>query len=572
MAFVAITTAESDAKSPIDDLILAKIKDNFDDLNARVVVAGAAPLNIEVIGKLSFLNTYPQKRSHGMTVLSKEFTPSVCRYSLKKSGTGGTLTFDLRKVTSPKTPITGIDYQYSGATTSIAKAGSSLNTQSIARATTQIATQSITHAKAAKNIQSIISLGAVLDLGTNVFQINLSAAIDSDTSIGDPIVIAGATSGGNNGTFTITDKNRAGGNNICVENASGVAQTGAVGTAQEKIMSYNFVNPVSTLFGTGHYHIFAAHTGAANDGTLLVFKINQSGNNIWVKNSAGVAQGGIAGTVDTSYWTFALSSAASSTDYVAGEAAVTAAHSSAGNNSATGLLIILVNSGGNNLILYNTAGVVQGGVAGTINTNRWVYAMPTDPSTQVTAGDTFNFLAHTNSANNGVFTIKEVNRSGANNLVIYNISGVAQGGAVGAAFSVKKLVKFSTNQSANYTVLSFIEMAALVDSTYNANDTIVPFQVLEINRGGGANYNLVIESTSGASQASPAGYIKTEMKSLFTSAPIISADLTSLEPNQNQSSSATNLVATAVPANTPILLFITNAMTGDPQDLSVSLL
>jgi hypothetical protein len=566
MAYVSIAATDVDAKSPIDDSLMELIKANEDDLDSRITTAGAKHVIFELQGKLSFINTH--KRSVAMGFINEAFQPSLCRFMLKKSGSSA-LGFDLRKHTSPGTPITEIAHQYSAATSSISRKGSALNTQSIARFVAQISTQSITHAKAAQNVSSIILLGYVDSLGSNMVQYNLDAAISADTAVGDSIVFASCTTGANNGTFTIVEIGRAGGNNVVISNASGVAQTGAAGTAQEKIMSYNYTNPVSsTGFTAGYSHDFASHTSAANDGDLLVYAINQSGNNIWVKNASGVTQGGVAGTADTNFWQFNLSGAASSTDYIVSESVTTASHTSANNDSGA-LTIIAVNSGGNNLILYNTAGVTQGGVAGTINTNRWVYNLPTDPTTQVTAGDTMFMSGHTSALNDGTFTIKETS---ASTVVVFNASGLAQGGAAGNVYTTKKLVKFSSDQSAVYTTDSYIEMQNCVSSEYNLDAAQAPFRVLQVNRGGGANYNVVVDLAAATSQASPAGYVQHEMKSIFSSAPSLAASLTGLEPNLDIVGSSTSFVAATISAQVPVMLYITSYPSGDPRDLTVTLL
>lgn len=565
MSFESINSDDVDAKSPVDDSLMGLIKTDLDDLDARVVTSGAKHVIFEVHGKLSFITT--KKRSIALGFVNEEFQPSLCRYMLKKSGSAA-LTFDLRRHTSPKTPITEIAHQYTAATSSISRKGSALNTQSIARFVAQISTQSISYAKSALNVSSIILLGYVDALGSNMVLYNLSGTVDSDYAVGDSILFASCTSGGNNGTFVVVEKNRGGGNNIVISNASGVAQTGAAGTAQLKMMSYNYTNPVSsTGFVAGYSHDFLSHTTGANNGDLLVYAINQSGNNVWVKNASGATQAGVAGTLDTNFWQFNLSGAASSTDYIVGETALTATHTSANNDGS--LQIRAVNSGGNNLVLYNTSGVTQGGVAGTINTQRWVYNLPSNPTTDVTAGDTMYMSGHTNVLNDGTFTVKETSSS---TVVVYNASGVAQASTPGNVYTTKKLVKFSSDQSAVYTTDSYIEMSNCISATYNLYDSTSPFRVLEVNRGGGANYNVVIDSPTGPAQASPAGYVQVEMKSIFISAPSLAADLTSITENKNIVGSSTSFVTAAIPAQTPILLYLTSVPSGDPRDLTVTLL
>ncbi len=563
MVFQSLAAGDVDAKSPLDDTLMQQIKDNFDDLDSRVVAAGVAPLLLELVGRLTFMSTW--KRSLCGALINKQFTPTIARYALKKSGTSGTLDWDLRVHAEPKSPITSIASQFSASTSSIGRAGSGLSTQSVARSTAQLSTQSITHAEAGININSIVNVGG------NTWQYNLASALSANNFVGDQIVVASATTGGNNGTFVIQEIGRSGGNNFTVSNASGAVQLGAAGAVQPKIMSYNFTNPVSTQFASGEDATFASHTSANNDGTLSIFKVNQSGNNIWTKNSAGVVQAGVAGTADTNRWTYTFTGAASATDYVVGEYAHMTGHTSGDNDGD--FPITQVNLGGNNVIVWNSIGVAQGGAAGTTNTNRWVYTLPTDPSTSsaVVAGDTIRAASHSTGGNNGTFTVKEVNRASGLNIVVANTSGAVQGGAAGTISTTKKVVSFASDLSAVYTTSSYVEMQGCPDLTYNYNYTRAPYRVLAVNRGGGSNYNIVLDVPTGAEQPSPAGYVQTEMKSIFSVAQSIACDLSGNEPNQNLSGSTTNLNGVVIPANTPVMLYISSYMSGDPTDLSVSI-
>lgn len=559
MSFVAITTAEADAKSPMDDGLWGKVKNNFDDLNSRVVAAGAAPFVFELQGKLSKLTNY--QRSICAAVVNKDFQPTSCRFVLKKSGTSA-LGFDIRKHTSPRVPITAINPQYAQTVSSIARQGSSLLTQGITRATTQISTQSITFAKGSNAIQSIIPV-----IGTNLWLYNLASSIDSDTVIGDSITFASCTNTNNNGTFVIVDKNRSGGNNVVVTNASGASQTGIAGTAQLQIMSYNYTNPVSTFFGAGFTAHMAAHTAGANNGELTIYAINQSGNNIWIKNSSGVTQAGSPGTADTNLFIFAMLSAVLTTDYAVGEKALCATHTSGSDNGT--FVIAGVNVGGNNVMLHVSGGATQGSAAGTVDTNRWKYLIPVDPTTNINAGDTVYFLGSTNPLNDGVYVTRTITSA---TIVVYNEAGVAQVSSGGNGYTTKKVVSFAADQSANFTTDSYIEMEGCQDAKYNKAFPIAPFKVLQVNRGGGANYNVVIDNPLAAgSQLSPAGYVQTEMKSIFSSAPTLAADLTSIEPNNNIVGSSTSFVVSTITAGTPVMLYIPTVPSGDPQDLSVIL-
>ena len=215
MTFVALTAEEIDAKSPLDDALFEKIKDNFDDLDSRVVTAGNSPFVWEINGPLNVIKNF--KRSIAFGLVNKEFTPSVCRFMLKRSGISGNIAFDIRKHTRPLTPITGIEHQYSASTSSIAQQGTSSSTQSIERSYTQINTQSITHAKSALNVQSIIAVQ-----GTNRWRYNLDSTPDSYYAVGTYVTFASCTAGGNNGTFAIKEVNQDGYPCLVIENASGV--------------------------------------------------------------------------------------------------------------------------------------------------------------------------------------------------------------------------------------------------------------------------------------------------------------------------------------------------------------
>ncbi len=560
MTFIALTDAEVDAKSPIDDALMGKIQENFNDLDSRVVTAGNSPFVFELNGPLSVIRNYRRSLAYGL--INKEFTPTICRMLLKKSGTSGNLTIDIRKHTRPNTPITGISHQYTGGSTGVAQQGSALATQSISRATTAINTQSITQPKTVLNVQSIVQVQ-----GTNLWRYNLDVAPDSDWAVGDSFTAASCTAGGNNGTFTIAELNQDGYPSVVVTNASGVAQTGAAGTCALLLFSYNYTNPVGTQFVAGEFALFSSHTAGANDGTYALFKVNQGGNNVWIKHASGVTQGGAAGTLNAHRWVYNFTGAASVTDYIENEYAKMASHTTGSNNG--NFRIVGVNVGGNNIIVYNEAGATQAGILGSVNTNRWKYNMPSDPSSDVAAADTIYASGHTNALNDGSFTVKEVTSSA---IIVYNEAGVAQGGTAGTVSSTKKLIKFASDMSASYTTDSYIEMLGTVSGYYAIGRTKAPFKVIQVNRGGGANYNVVIDAAvvpAAPSQASPAGHVILEMKSIFSVVPSIAAAVLSLIPQYNLSTVSTDLLTGVVSATEPLMLYITEMHAGTPEDLTV---
>lgn len=559
MVFISLTEEEVDAKSPVDDELMGKIKDDLDDLDSRLVSAGNAPFVWEFIGPLRSIAHL--KRSLGFGIVNKEFTPSVCRFMQKKSGTSGALSFDIRTHNRVNLPLAGIDHQFSANTTSIARASAGATTQSIARATSQVLTQSVSFAKASSNVQSIIAVP-----GTNRWRYNLDAAPDADYVLGATITFASCTNAANNGSFVIVEKNQSGGNNLVIVNASGVAQNSAAGTAQLRLMSYNYTNPMNANFVAGESAIFASHTDPANDGTKAIYKVNEAGNNLWVFNATGVAQAGVAGNVNVARWIYTYSVAVSTTYFVVGQKAHFTSHTSSNNDGD--LVIVAVNSGGNNLVIYNTLGVTQGGAAGTGAPNHWTYSLDADPSAQVSIADTVRMATHTTAANNGTFTVSEVTSS---TIAVYNVAGVAQVGAAGTVATTRKLIKFFSDQSALFTTDSYVELFGCPSGLYNAVPSRSPFKVLQINRGGGANYNVVIDNPTAPAQAAPAGILGVEMKSIFNTPPSLAASTTGNTGDELVKGVSLDLIGDAIAAETPVMLYITSIMSGTPEDLTISI-
>lgn len=561
MAYIALTTAEIDAESPIDDNLLAKIKGNFDDHESRLQTVKAFPLEWRVNALLPQIGTYKgkQKRLDGLRQVSAQ-TMTVCQLALERPGTSGTLDIDIRKYKQVNHLIQSILSIYSGGINSIAQIAPATATQSISRVTAQILTQSITLFKSPLNVSSIILLG------NNLVRYNLSGTVDADWVAGDSVLFASCTNGANNGTFTVVRTNDDGGNNVIITNASGVAQTSAAGTASLRAYSYNFTNPVSTEFVAGEIATMASHTGAASDGQKTIFAINRSGNNIIVKDAAGVVQGSAAGNVNVNRWIFSFSAAAPS-DFVIGEKARLASHTNGANNGD--FTITGVNQGGNNIVIYNALGVAQGAAAGTCNTCRWIYTLATSPASAFSAGQSAIISNATDPANNGVFVVKQVNRSALNNLVIYNTAGVAQAGAAGTAYHSNFIISFSSDLSAIFSTSSNIETQGTVGALMDGF-----FDVLEINRGGGANYNIVINNTAGVEQLNASGRVVTESKSIFTTRPKIVSSTQFLQTETVAAvfSSEAEITTADVAAKVVLGLDLVSIPAGYPENLTVQLI
>lgn len=570
MAYTPITAAEADAESPVDDNLTDKIADNFADHESRLLLLKAFPLEWRVGPDLTSLTKVKSKykRLDGNRPIAAQ-TFTAASMTLDYPGVAGTLEIDIRKYRPINHLINSIITLFSANVNSITQIAPALATQSISRVTPQISTQSISLFKAAVNVSSIILLSA--DATPNLVRYNLASAIDSDWKVGNTVTFASCTTGANNISATIVRMQDDGGNNVVVTNASGVAQTGAAGTCTLRAYSYNFTNPVSAEFVAGESAILASHSAGASDGTKLIYAINSGGNNIVVKDSAGVVQAGVAGTCNVSRWVFTFLSAASATDFVVGESATTASHTTGANNST--LVITAVNSGGNNVVLYNTAGVAQGGVAGTVNTNRWIYALASNPTTYFSVGQTMVAAATTFGGNNGSFLVKEINRLGTNNLVVYNTAGVDQAAAVGGVTHTYFVVTLAADYSAIYSTSSNVEISGCPTAANSGY-----FDVVEVNNGG--LFNIVINNSSAVLQSSPAGRIITESKSLFSTRPKITYPITGETSYNNttlgkQTTEAVFDVtggvvsAAEVTANVSLGLDIISLPTGYPKSLTV---
>lgn len=555
-----IAASQTDFKSPIDDQLMDAIRLDLDDLDSRVSSIGNYAYQFKLNGPIGSVSL-PYRRIDGVLIPGAR-TFSEVKVYMERPGNSGSLEIDIRKYTTTNPAITALTRQFSGSINSIAQV-SSVNTQSITRAATQIATQSISLWKSAINISSIILIG------DGFVRYNLASTPDATAWIvGDSVTTASCTSGANDGTWTIVRINDDGGNNIVVKNNSGVAQTGSAGTMQLNAWAYNFTNPVDSLFTAGEKALFASHTSANNDGSLTMYAVNSGGNNIVVKNASGVAQGGVAGTVDIFRWKYNFTASAG-TDFAVGETIDAASHSSAVNDGTT-FVIAAKNSGGNNIVVYNTAGAAQGGVAGTVTPNRWIYALASDPTSSFTVGQNCVVTSATSAVNNGTFEVKEINRLSTNNIVVHNVNGVAQGGAAGSLVHSRMLVSFGSDQSAVITTSSRISLTNLARDADEGE-----YDVVEINRGGGSNFNAVVDMPSGSEQASPCGRVNFESKSFFSVRPTLTLATVSKTATNRElqyTSTATFGANATVTANTIIAMEILDIPEGgNPSDVLVQL-
>lgn len=560
-----INANQTDAKSPIDQQLMDAYRLNQEYLDTAISGASSGGLiNFKVNGYLNrikaLLTSGAGRRLDG-GIVSNAVTFTKARLYLEKGGDQGALECDVLRHVILNHGIEDITGQYSGNTQAVGRLGSSVNTQAVSIATPIINTQQITKPKASVNIDSIA------DLTGNDFLYTFSGStlLDSDYEVGDSITFASCTNAANDGEFVIKSINYDNLPSVVINNASGVEQIATAGTGTLSVYEYTFLASVDDDFVVGENVILAGHTNAANDGTREIKKVNQGGNNIWVKHAAGVVQGGVAGTAQCTRWLYAFASALDDTQYIVGEKAYFAGHTSGANDGS--FIIRRVNIAGNNIVVTNESGVSQGGAAGTTDTLRWLYSTSTDISADVSVGDNMVMTSHTSANNDGTFVVTFVNRFAVNNIEVYNENGVVQAGVAGVQTSARKIVSFKEDFSSSYLAgTSTISFDGIQVAT---GSQLVEYDVVEVNRGIG-QFNIVIDAAGIIEQLVSAGRVAREVRSLFTQKPKITLDPNNLQRDILTDTTST-LNGTAVAADNVLTLEILEVPTGLPSTMVLSL-
>jgi hypothetical protein len=556
-----IAPSQTDAKSPVDDDLMDSIREDLNYLYGLYSNTAAA-YEFRVNGPLAALIDGKAKRADiGYLSFDQAFTK--IKASLSKPGTSGTLELDLRKVSQISVPIMSLLPKFSGSTQSITRASSSLSTQTIAQAAAPQAVQSISAFKSALNINRIYQVSG------NTWAIVTSADMDADWSSGH-VYVTGATSGGNNGTFPIVSVASNGSYRlIFITNASGAAQSSAAGTVQLSAVKYALSNPAdANAFAAGETMTVASCTAPVHNGTLTIYSINSGGSNVVVKSSAfagNFTQGSAAGTLSCHRWVYNFSATPSSTYYVVGETLNAASHTS-GSNDGAALPIKRIN--GNAITVLNASGLAQGGAAGTVQPNYWVYAFSSIPAGSIATSDGVNLEGHSNSVNDGSLSVKVIS---GNNVTVYNASGVAQGAAAGTLTTHKKYISFTADQSSILSVGKWLEISDCTDDEYNSSESHrLGFPITEVNFGGGANYNAVIDVPDGSSINNPDGYVFAYSETLLTET--LAMDFDSVPLNSWITTVSDEIfIEQTLAEDTLVALYILETPAGDPRDLLVQI-
>lgn len=299
------------------------------------------------------------------------------------------------------------------------------------------------------------------------------------------------------------------------------------GKIDQNIWVYNYAAAVSTEFVVGETAKFATHTSAGNNGDFTIYAVNRDGNNIWVKNSGGVAQAGAVGNCNTNRWKYAGAYTASLADFTkcVGENIKMASHTTPANNGNFPLKV----ADATGMTVLNAAGVAQAGAAGNVRSNR-INIYVTDDLSPILAGYEGTELwditirGCVTAANNGNFTIKEYGTytSGFTwyYLTIYNESGVEQSnGGNGEVVSKAKRIycdqDFPT-ELANYPS-PWVELNFTESSAPATGNKYYPIW------GSVLGYIIIFESSI-VRQYGPSGYIEVISASIFGTNVTITTD------------------------------------------------
>lgn len=506
-----INPNQTDAKSPIDQLLMDSIRENLENFDTRITLSAGADFSFRVNGNMNILSliSAPENgKGLDTAFIAQERTLSTASIYLDQKGDGGTLEVDVRRLKFLGRSISGIKNIFVSNTQSIVRGSTQLATQSITKSDADLATQSITHYKATESIDNIIQV-----TGSFLFRINFSGVIplDNDYKVNDYVTVSGASDGNNNGLFQIKAVNQDNGRNIVVENLLGAPQLTSGGSVQLEMVAYTFLTSVPDNFAVGEDFVANGHIDPSNDSTFTILKTNDGGNNIIIKiNTSLIQQVGAGGQAEVLRYSYNFLATVNDA-FVIGEQALFSAHTAGVNDGSLVIKDKNYNSG-NNIIIYNAVGALQPAAGGTVDTNRWVYALDSDPDGFFIAGDNAILAGHDNAFNDGTFSVVDVKYLATNNIVFYNAAGVEQLTPNGTVDHAQKAITFREDYSAD-----FEEDKSSVTITNTPNgDNDGEFLVQDINRTSVSAYNVICELTSGLLQDGNAGQIYSEVRSIFT--------------------------------------------------------
>ena len=194
--------------------------------------------------------------------------------------------------------------------------------------------------------------------------------------------------------------------------------------------------------------------------------------------------------------------------------------------------------------------------------------MNTNPSTFFATGQSIIVANATTSANNGHFSVVDINRSAANNIVVHNVDGVASGASGGSLSHVQLIYELQTTMSTVYTTTaSRVRFFGMENESNNGE-----FDVVTIDFSSGTN--IVVNNSLGGDQLAETGRIVHESKSIFTLKPSLtfSDAVNSIDQHLQFDVAATFNSFATVANNTLIAIDILTIPAGDPADMVLQIL
>jgi hypothetical protein len=482
---------------------------------------------------------------------------------MERGAEGGALEVDVLRHREVQHGIESIEALISEAIPSYDVLGSPLSTLSVSREAADISTQQINRVKAAQSIDSIQPMGNDQVLIT----LTGTTLLDADYLVGKQVVVSSASNASNDGTFTILAVNINELPSVLVTNASGVEQSSPAGNLDLNLFEYVYNSSVDPDFAAGEAVLFGSHTDSNNNGIKDILRTNDGGNNIICYVENGSTQAGVAGGGACLRMRYTFASAVDTENYVPGELADFGGHSSANNNGLHE--IIAVNVSGNNVVVLNrtTGGAIQAGAGGTTNTRRQVIGLTTDPAGIIEVGDQVLVSGRSgiHPTQDGAFDVKLVKKFGANNIVIYLGTANNSSGAGGNVASDRKRVSFREDFSASYTVdESLVSLEGIAQG-----DEIFEHPVVEINRVGGTNFNVIIKAVNLTDQVPAAGRVAREVRTIFSTRPRL--EFTLNKPRKLQADTGAVFNSTTIEANDILSMDILEVPEGLPSTMVLSL-
>ena len=548
-----INANQTDAKSPIDELLMDSIRLNLGGLDNRITLSAGSDFSFRVNGNMNILSlgsTPENGKGLDAGFVAQERTLSTASVYLDQKGDGGALEIDVRRLKFLARPISGIRNIFTSNTQSIVRGSTQLSTQSITKSDADLATQSITYYKPSETIDNIIQVS-----GAFLFRINLDgiAPLDSDYKVNDYVTISGATDSNNNGLFQIKAVNQDNGRNIVVENLLGAAQASAGGSIRLEMAAYTFLVSVPDNFAVGEDFVANGHIDPSNDGTFTIVKTNDGGNNIIIKRTTVlVEQVGAGGQAEVLRFSYNFLAAVNDA-FVVGEQALFSTHTDPLNDGSIEIKDKNYN-GGNNIIIYNASGLLQPAAGGAVDTNRWVYALDLDPDGFFIIGDNAILSGHDDINNDGTFSVVDVKYLATNNIVIYNAAGVEQLLPNGLVDHAEKAITFREDFSADFDA---DKSTVVISNTPDANND-GEFLVRDVNRTSVSPFNIICELDSGILQVGDAGQILSEVRSIFTQGSAL-IDITQDKQVETFTITNNDLITDPLVSDTIILLDILQA-------------